>query len=91
MEQSMNQLTSITNFAFLGLFMTSFLLLMAVLLSKTKGLFLARSLKELNNDQRKANTEKERQIGQQISAWIFKYIPPFFAAFLLLFLFLMMF
>lgn len=91
MESSLNQFTPLLAFTFIGLFTTTFLLLMAFIMDKTNGLFLARSLKDFKKDQKKTEFEKERQVGKKLSAWIFKFIPPFFIVFLVLFLVLSLF
>lgn len=72
--------------SFIGVFFTGILILVAILMKVTGGLFLARTSKEFINDKNKPKYEKEKTAGHIFSRLILKYVPAFFFGFLILLL-----
>lgn len=79
----------LTLFLFAGVLVTGFLLLFALLIRVTHGLFFSRPPERFLQDQTDPRYEAERQAGQAFSRWVLHYLPPFFFAFLLLSLLLL--
>lgn len=71
------------NICFCGTLFSGFLLLMAVITKITNGLFFSRMPQEFIRDQSDPRFDVEGKAGQLFSRVILKYVPPFFIAFLL--------
>lgn len=84
MNNTLTGLDHLTVLLFVGLAITGFLLLLAILLQITRGLFWARSPQKFKEDVTKSAYKKEREIGLRISHLLFVVVPPFFVAFLLI-------
>lgn len=69
---------------FSGLFITSFFLLLALIMKQTKGLFFSRSPQRFIKDQDNPRYERERQVGLAFSSFVLHYFPPLFLAFLII-------
>lgn len=67
-----------------GLGCTIFLLLFALLLKITNGLFWARFPSEFLADKNDPRFETERNIGKKIAHFLFNYVSPLFIALLIL-------
>lgn len=76
--------SALINWLFLGVSISGFLLLIAIFMKKSDGLFLARTINQYKDDQNNPEYEKERQVGKNASKYILKYVPPFFLGFLIL-------
>lgn len=76
-------------FLYGGLFVTGFLLLLALMIRLTHGLFFSRTPKRFLEDQNDPRYDHERRAGLAFSHFVLCYLPPFFLGFLILsFLFL---
>lgn len=73
-----------TSWLFLGVSISGFLILIAIFMKKSDGLFLARTIDQYKSDKNNSKYEEERHIGKNASKYILKYIPPFFIGFLIL-------
>lgn len=89
MHLTFEALNRLSTFIFTGLFVTGFLFILSLFLTKSNGLFIARSLKEFQEDENNPNTHEERRIGKKIKYFTFKYITPFFLFFLIMFILLL--
>ncbi|MBP2097532.1 hypothetical protein [Enterococcus rivorum] len=72
-------------FVIYGLLFTGILLLTAFLAKVTGGLFWSRTLKDYWEDLNSPYYQQEQEIGSNYSHLILKYVPPFFIAFLIIF------
>ena len=71
-------------FLFAGLFVTGFLLLLALMIRLTHGLFFSRTPKRFLEDQNDPRYGDERRVGLAFSRFALHYLPPFFLGFLIL-------
>lgn len=71
-------------FLFAGLFVTGFLLLLALMIRLTHGLFFSRTPKRFLEDQNDPRYDNERRVGLAFSRFVLHYLPPFFLGFLIL-------
>lgn len=69
---------SIQRILIIGLCLTIFLLLFALLLKMTNGLFWARFPQDFLTDKNNPRFETERKAGKMFSYFVFSYIPPIF-------------
>lgn len=80
-----NSLDSLTVLLFSGFLLTSILMLCALIMKRTNGLFLSRTPNQFKLDRNNPDYEKERQWGQRMATFIFTYISPIFIGFLVFF------
>ena len=71
-------------FLFAGLFVTGFLLLLALMIRLTHGLFFSRTPKRFLENQNDPRYDHERRVGLAFSRFVLRYLPPFFLGFLIL-------
>lgn len=76
----------LSQIAFVGALFSGFLIIFAILLKFTNGLFWSRPLQRYKENRFDPHYEKERNIGKKFSRWTLKYLPPFFIGFLLILL-----
>lgn len=76
--------SAILDWLFLGVSISGLLILTAIFLKKSNGLFFARTLDQYKSDKNNPKYEKERYVGKNVSKYIFKYVPPLFIGFLIL-------
>lgn len=67
-----------------GVFTTGLLLISALFMKKSGGLFFSRTISQYEEDQKNPKFENERQLGKRVTTFIMKYVPPIFIAFLIL-------
>lgn len=77
---------SIQEIALAGIFCTGLLLSIALITRFTNGLFFSRFPWQFVIDREDPRFEAERRVGKAYSRIVFKYVPPFFIGFILIFL-----
>ncbi|GCF92984.1 hypothetical protein NRIC_08750 [Enterococcus florum] len=70
--------------AYVGIMITGVMLLMAILMKQTNGLFWARFPHEFIRDLHDPRFKDERRIGKMYCHFTFTYISPFFLGFLVI-------
>lgn len=77
---------TLVNWLFLGVSISGFLLIIALFMKRSNGLFLARTITQYKTDKDKAEYEKERHIGKTATDYILRYVTPIFIGFFTLLL-----
>lgn len=75
----------IKEIAFAGISGTGLLLCIALITRLTNGLFFSRFPWDFVRHREDPRFEAERRAGKAYSQFVFKYVPPFFIGFVLLF------
>ncbi|MDT2781958.1 hypothetical protein ACODG4_00765 [Vagococcus fluvialis] len=74
----------LTNWLFLGIAISGFLIIIAFFMKRSDGLFLARTITQYQSDKNNPKYDTERHVGNKATNFILKFVPPFFIAFLIL-------
>lgn len=84
MQSTLENASTLSVFIFMGLSVTGFLLIIALFMKISNGLFWARTIEQYKQAKNDPNFKQERDAGKKITNWIFKYIPPIFTGFVIL-------
>jgi len=76
----------IRQIAFAGISSTLVLITIAFYTKLTHGLFISRFPWDFSKHRADPRYETEREIGKRFSTFVFKYVPPFFIGFIIIFL-----
>lgn len=69
---------TLINWLFLGVAISGLLLIMAIFMKCSKGLFLARTISQFKDDEKDPQYERERTVGKVVSNYLLTYVPPIF-------------
>lgn len=72
------------NWLFLGVAISGLLLIMALFMKRSKGLFLARTISQFKDDEKDSEYERERTVGKVVSNYLLTYVPPIFLGLVIL-------